>query len=522
MDLIELLKLLFRRWPVVVPIIVLTVLAGAYLTTNPTETYMASGSLTIAQVAEVESAGTGEVLDPLVVTQLLPDMYGSGGVRADLVAQGHSTDFQVTTTDESPVVHFAVTAPTADEAVNTTNYLLSVSPTLLEGSFGAAAQSVEVRSVARPAVADAQPNDDGTFSVAATALVTQRATSTGTNPFTPSDATLDLLVELSNGPEFFQAVGAVDPSATFVVVFDRAREAPLLTTTATASTAGAVAAVYETGIAQLQATLTDLQDEHEAPPELRSELREVLPPAGPFVTSSSVVRAFAGVVVLGSGLAVGAAILADTVLARRRDRKRVGVEPAEASITDTPAGLNEADTRTPRKPPQTAAASTPDARTPRPPTQTAATSTPDAPVSAREADTLTPRKPVQPAATSTPVGSTKGRARKSRRPVQPAATSAPAVPVSSNEGDVLTPRRPVQPATTSAPAVPVSSNKGDVLTPRRPVEPATTSAPAVPVSSNKGDVLTPRRPVEPATTSAPAVPVSSNNGDVLTPRRPAG
>ncbi len=140
------------------------------------------------------------------------------------------------------------------------------------------------------------------------------------NPFPPNDLTIRTLLELASSPALEQIVEAVDPDASFVVVTNELRDAPILTIDVSAATAELASRVYEAITEQLDNELVRVQDQEQVAENVRTELRVLLPASEPTVTPSSVVRPLAGVVILGAALSVGAAILVETLLTRRRRR----------------------------------------------------------------------------------------------------------------------------------------------------------------------------------------------------------
>ena len=79
MDLLDILKMVRRRWPVVLPIVVLTLLVGARMVSTRAYAYTSTSSYFLTSEATDVSP---EPLDPVVVAQLAPALYGSGFARS--------------------------------------------------------------------------------------------------------------------------------------------------------------------------------------------------------------------------------------------------------------------------------------------------------------------------------------------------------------------------------------------------------------------------------------------------------
>jgi hypothetical protein len=328
MDLLDVLKLVRRRWPVVLPIVVLTLLVGARMVTTRPSSYASSSSYFLTSVSTEVGP---EPLDPVVVANLAPALYGSGFARANVTESGFVDTFQVTAVPDNPVIRFTVDAPSADLAVGTVEHLISVGPALLERAFDAAGGTVALATVTPPDIADVTENDDGTYRLTSTVSVSQVATDRF-NPFPPGIDTLDWMSAIASDPALARQVAEVDPSATFTVAPSEGRRAPILRTSVTASSPELAYEVHEVVIGRLEGELEALQTEAGVGPEVRTGFRSLLPPSDPVLTATSIVRSLAGVVVLGGGLALGSAIVADAFVMRRRMRTAKPTEVSGAPI----------------------------------------------------------------------------------------------------------------------------------------------------------------------------------------------
>ena len=231
----------------------------------------------------------------------------------------------------NPVIRFTVDAPSADLAVGTVEHLISASPALLQRSFDTAGSSVALATVTPPDIADVTENDDGTYRLTSTVSVSQVPTA-WFNPFPPGIDTLDWMSTIATDPALARQIAAVDPSAAFTVTQSEGRRAPILNTTVTASSAELAYEIHELVIGRLEAELEALQTDAGVGQNVRTTFRSLLPPSEPALTASSMVRALAGVVVLGGGLALGSAVVADAFVMRRRMRSAKPTEVSAAPI----------------------------------------------------------------------------------------------------------------------------------------------------------------------------------------------
>ena len=164
------------------------------------------------------------------------------------------------------------------------------------------------------------------------------------NPFPADFVTIRSLLALSKSPEVGALVKAVDPTATFTVFTTEFREAPIITVSVSAPTATTSEAVYQVITERLDEYLTWLQDQEQVGPDLRTELRVLLEPAEPALSVSSMLRPLAGVVILGAGLAVGAAVAVESLMsARRRGRRGAQPNDDDGSVVGNPDDRNSGE-----------------------------------------------------------------------------------------------------------------------------------------------------------------------------------
>jgi capsular polysaccharide biosynthesis protein len=314
-DLVEVFRLMLRRWPVVAPILMLTCLLGVLLIVGRADAYTATG---LYYLSTDQTSPERETLDPFVAAESLSELYDRPSVRSDLVAAGLSQDFTTQLSETASVVNLTIRAGSPEQAQASAQRLVELGQTLLTSAFGEDRMaSVRIRSLVEPRTTDATGNDDGTYTIETTVVLTAVPTNRS-NPFPPTTGTARSLLELAGSDEFKSIVKSVDPTATFLVATSEDGSGPILSVDATARSPQAARQVHGEIVSALQRHLTRLQNQEQVRADIRTSLQTMLEPSAPVLTPTSVVRPLAGVTLLGGALAVGAAILLETVATNRR------------------------------------------------------------------------------------------------------------------------------------------------------------------------------------------------------------
>jgi hypothetical protein len=261
-----------------------------------------------------------ETLDPFVAAESLYELYDRPSVRSDLVAAGLSPDFTAQLSETASVVNVTIRGNSPEQAQETAERLAQFGLTLLTDAFGEdRMESVRIGSLVEPRITDATGNDDGSYTIETTIVLTAVPTNRS-NPFPPTTGTVRSLLELASSEEFKSIVKSVDRSATFLVTTTEDGSAPILTVEATASSPPIVRQVHGEIVNALQSHLTRLQDQEQVRADIRTSLQTLLEPSAAIRTPTSVVRPLAGITLLGGSLAVGAAIFLESVARNRRRR----------------------------------------------------------------------------------------------------------------------------------------------------------------------------------------------------------
>ena len=167
MDLVEVFRLMLRRWPVVLPIVILTLLGGLYMTTNRSQLFATSGLQYLATVPGGSAGTSTERVEPFVAADSLSTLYDQPSLRAELVADGLSGDYTTALSSTGAVVRIEVNGSSRDIVQASAEHLVESATPLLERAFGAErAGSVSVSQLSPVTVDDAIENADGSYTVA--------------------------------------------------------------------------------------------------------------------------------------------------------------------------------------------------------------------------------------------------------------------------------------------------------------------------------------------------------------------
>lgn len=128
MDFWELLKVLVRRWAIVVPILVLSVIAALSLGGRVQPTYEATGSvLLVAPTFSPLASENVYIVTGLPTTaEAMTLAVNSSRVREEMAAAGNSPSYVVVAQRRTPIVTIDAEGDTAKQAVNTVNGMVKI------------------------------------------------------------------------------------------------------------------------------------------------------------------------------------------------------------------------------------------------------------------------------------------------------------------------------------------------------------------------------------------------------------
>ena len=128
-------RVMVRRWYVVVPCLILTGAMGMYLVNHVKPTYQASGSVLLSgngQAAHVETASTVPGVNPYAnmdqsqLAFLVSQSAGSSSFADQMTAAGATGNFSVTAIPAEPAMSLTVTASTPEQALSSYHELLAL------------------------------------------------------------------------------------------------------------------------------------------------------------------------------------------------------------------------------------------------------------------------------------------------------------------------------------------------------------------------------------------------------------
>jgi hypothetical protein len=319
LDIFTLLGIMWRRWFVVVPVLLATAAVGFFLLAQPEVRYTADGTVLLMVNSQTEQGSqTSETISTSLASALMATALNRPAIESELRAVGLTSNFEAMVDPESTVVTLVVNGTDPADVLESAMMLVDLAPSALDRSVGSAlASSVRLAVLAEPVEDDVVLMESG-FSIEVPLAVL--STDAVSNPFPPGSSTMVTITELSRRMEIAQAVLGEVPSATYGVGGSTRSAAPIMTITVEAATAAEVPLVYNTVFEQLSGVLAKIQSDAGVPTAEQTVLTPLVPPAGVFQTSSSIVRPAAALAVLGIAAACGAAILTDLIIRRRRQR----------------------------------------------------------------------------------------------------------------------------------------------------------------------------------------------------------
>lgn len=311
MDVLEVLRVGWRRWYVAGPVLIATaVLAFLVLTRAPSE-YGAEGSMMM-----VGQDGDASSLLPEVLSELAED----GTTRAEILTDAE-TDYSVTVLS-SGILQVDAVAPKAQLAVGVVADVLDAMASIHaehQATVTAAEASV-FRTLRVPDRATAE--GDGVFVAQGSARVESPAGSTAA---LSEEAMRHLLVEVLGGAEVRTAVRAETGQQEEVQYrVDTDRSTPVLRISALGEDPVAVTETVEAVMTQSQRQLRNLSAL--AGVEDTEARLEVLVAPVPQVRSNSVMKSILAVLAVGTAFAFGLAVLVEG-WAQSRVRRRAFAEP---------------------------------------------------------------------------------------------------------------------------------------------------------------------------------------------------
>lgn len=322
MDLFELIRVILRRWLIVVPMAAATLVLAFYVQTSVPAELEATGYVRLETRAFAGDQGTAQELDPFALAAQASEAVDST-VTIDPRGGGN---YVVTVTGGDSTMAGAL----MDEAVVALGASLQ---SLQDVSEVPEAERAELRRVAPDEV---MIQDTGT-AVASASLFLFVPGSSSVNPYQPNASTGRLLQVSVSGDTgrraFFEAMG---PDYTFEVG-QEARDAAALIQIATIGPdeEGVIESFYQV-MHLMQLELDARQDRADVPPAQRLSMTVVDAPVRASDQSAPVNRASAGIVALGGLLTLGV-VFGWEARSRRKASRNLAAEDTDAPDPPTDA-----------------------------------------------------------------------------------------------------------------------------------------------------------------------------------------
>jgi hypothetical protein len=316
LDFISLLRIMARRWFVVVPVLIATVAFGLTFVSDPQIEFSASGSELL--VIDPDEAAPSRGVAPSVAVGVLASSLDQQSYRSGLEERGLASDYTIEADAASAVVSLVFRSTQTGQVLATGEAIVSEIDEVLASVLGATeASSVRLTPVGQLTERDVISFDDEESLTLAVAVL--QATAERGNPYGPNNATVRVLLETAERPEVGEQVAQAAPTAAYDVVANPRDPAPIIDFVIVASEAADVEPAYVALGKALDEQLLTLQTDVGVVSS-RTTLMSLSPPAAFTQTSGSSVRPIAGIALLGIAVACGLAIALDSFMLRRKSK----------------------------------------------------------------------------------------------------------------------------------------------------------------------------------------------------------
>lgn len=291
MDLWTLVRIIWRRWLVVLPVLVLTAAAAGLFLFTVQPNYSGYTALVLVsddpQAAQQGFAADSAGLDAgqlIVAANVVAEVVKGGESQQRVAEAAPRSRYEVNVDPESPILRITATAPAEDVAVAAADAAVDEVVDELERQKGAEGSIVDDRMVAdvlaRPALGRAVADQAGSEVFVAEASVMMTGDGAGevrANPFTQlGRSTMTVIAEQSNNEDFVEHLEQRGATAGFTITPDQ--EAPVLRVVVEGSDESTVSATTEAIFEGLDDRLSARQDELDVPDATRVHLEVLAPP----------------------------------------------------------------------------------------------------------------------------------------------------------------------------------------------------------------------------------------------------
>jgi hypothetical protein len=326
MNLDQLARVLRRRWWVVAPVLLLTLVAGWFAVARANSTFQATATLLLAS-PDLSAADRGAEEVPVLRPSIVAEIVRSDDTRVSLGTG--ATDYSVTVTPEG-ILQVEATSETATGVVDTADAVIDEIVRVVEDmNEEDPGPDATLNVLARPSLARERTvltaSDDTKIEFFASGSVLmnvgeEAANGGAFNPYTPSEGTLRVLAEVVSPERVRNSITQEvdDENAEFELVFDIRDVAPVLNVVATATSSDATMDTLDAAVAFLEADLAERQTLAGADESSFLWYQRLAYPEVAEVASGGLQRTLATILVLGCIAAISLAVVVDAIIERRK------------------------------------------------------------------------------------------------------------------------------------------------------------------------------------------------------------
>lgn len=324
MDLVSLVKLVLRRWMVVVPILIVALAVAVNVQGSVESVFEAEGSAVIATAAYDQQAVPSDAVEPAELAEIvrLSDEVAelaAGPPELDItIVPAAANILQIVVSGDDEAVVTAGVGELVELVIARTQALQQEAGVSNEERIQARPLSEDIEAVAQTSV------DDATVEyTAAVGLRFDDPTAGIENPYTANRATARLVeVAVQSDASRARVNELTGTTIDYAVTQEEFDQAPILQVMAYGTSEAAAIEGFGNVVETMGELLAQRQDRAGIPPSAQLAVEVVAAPQRARDVSPPIARTAAVTVALGALIALGAAILAENLNTRRELRRR--------------------------------------------------------------------------------------------------------------------------------------------------------------------------------------------------------
>lgn len=347
MDVTAVLRVIVRRWKVVVAVLILTALAAFVVSTRVEPEYQANAVVLLAGSQQADDVvANSQLASPAIIAEVVQ----GDAVRSRLDS---SVPYTVEVVGEGSILRVTASAPDDDDAiVDTVNEVMGAIESQVDQRQADAGVPAELRvrtqilAVPGATRAETIEDSDGSTSTrySTSGSILLSAPDVGAaNSYGPNEFTLRVLQARSQSPEVATMLRERGATASYAVGFQNRDPAPLLELEVTGTTSDEVINTLQLLITMLQEELDQRQAAGGVTSEARTSVEELSVPSVAARSSSTLLRPLVAIGGLGFAAALALAIFTESMSqswSRRRARPTEGaIEDTDSTLPDRPQDL---------------------------------------------------------------------------------------------------------------------------------------------------------------------------------------